>query len=425
MESVNRRTTYRLYPTPAQALALEAQREAHRLLYNAALEQRKAAWSRQRISLSHAVQCRDLTALRRAEETPLPAQAAQHTLKRVDRAFKAFFRRVQAGQEPGYPRFKSRKRFKGWTYPTHGDGWRLLPKDGMRHGRLRLAGIGHVRIRGDARTIGAPKTCDIVYRHGKWYASIVLGCEPKRACGEATLAFDWGIETFATLAVDGEGGRTIPSPRWLGRSEATLRAAYRARDGKRKFSRGWRLANKRVARIHAKIARQRLDFHHQESARVITASGAVFTERLAVANMTKRPKPKLDATTGEYQPNGAGAKAGLNKAILDGAPAQFLSIVRYKAAEAGIVYAEAPTQHLKPSQRCHACWQVQKKRLDERRHACPCGAGCHRDVNAARVLLRWGMEHALTCILAWLGLHTNCRVEQSGDPSGSESPARP
>ena len=147
METVNRRTTYRLYPTPAQEAALQAQREAHRLLYNAALEQRRAAWTRQRVSLGYAQQCRDLTELRQAEATPLPAQAAQHTLTRVDRAFKAFFRRVQAGQEPGYPRFKARKRFKGWSYPTHGDGWRLLPRHDMRHGRLRLSGVGHVRVR--------------------------------------------------------------------------------------------------------------------------------------------------------------------------------------------------------------------------------------------------------------------------------------
>src|SRR5438309_7253912 len=108
METVNRRITYRLYLTPAQEAVMQAQRAAHRLLYNAALEQRRAAWKRQRVTLSFAEQCRDLTGLRQTEETPLPAQAAQHTLKRVARAFEAFFRRLQAGQTPGYPRFKSR-----------------------------------------------------------------------------------------------------------------------------------------------------------------------------------------------------------------------------------------------------------------------------------------------------------------------------
>jgi putative transposase len=152
--------------------------------------------------------------------------------------------------------------------------------------------------------------------------------------------------------------------------------------------------------LHAKSARQRLDFHHQESAKLIAASGAVFTERLAVANMTRRPKPKPDGTTGQFQPNGAAAKAGLNKAILDGAPAQFLSMLRYKAAEAGVIYAEAPTRHLKPSQRCHQCWEVQKTQLDARWHTCSCGASCHRDLNAALVLLYWGMDHTLAVLLA-------------------------
>src|SRR5262245_57207987 len=136
MESVNRRVTYRLYPTSAQESALQAHREAHRLLYNAALEQRRTAWRRQRVSLGYVRQCHDLTELRRSEETPLPAQAGQQTLKRVDRAFQTFFRRIQAGQAPGYPRFKAPQRFKGWGYPSHGDGWRLLPREGMQHGRL-------------------------------------------------------------------------------------------------------------------------------------------------------------------------------------------------------------------------------------------------------------------------------------------------
>lgn len=415
METVNRRATYRLSPTPAQEAALQAQREAHRLLYNAALEQRRAAWKRQRVSVSFAEQCRDLTELRQEEETPLPAQAAQHTLKRVARAFEAFFRRSKVGaDEAGYPRFKSRKRFKGWSYPTHGDGWRLLPREGMQHGRLRLSGVGHVRIRGDARTMGEPKTCDITYRHGTWYASIVLACQPERSHGVDTIAFDWGVETFATIAHTDSEPVPIANPRFLGQSEANLKAAYQSRESKKRFSRGWRLANKRVAQLHSKIARQRLDFHHKQSAQMVDGASAIFTEKLQPANMTRRPKPKQDETTGQYLPNGAAAKAGLNKAILDSAPAQFLGILRYKAAEAGVVYAEAPTQSLKPSQRCHACGAVVKKPLRERWHTCPCGASCGRDVNSALVVLAWGLEHVLSIFFAALWLHNGSQELTAG-----------
>lgn len=405
METVNRRATYRLYPTPAQEAALQGQRESHRLLYNAALEQRRAAWKRQRVTVGYAAQCRDVTALRREASRPLPAQAAQHTLTRVERAFQAFFRRLKGGSAtPGYPRFKSRKRCKGWSYPTHGDGWRLLPREGMQHGRLRLSGIGHVRIRGDARTVGAPKTCDILYRHGTWYASITIACQPERTRGMARIAFDWGVETFATIASTDREPVRIASPRLLGQSAERLKAAYRARDTKRKFSRAWRLATTRVAQLHAKLARQRLDFHHQQAAAMLGSAATVCTERLQVAPMTRRPKPKTAPITGGFVPNGAAAKAGLHQAILDGAPAQFLSILRYKAAEAGVVYVEAPTRHLKPSQRCHACDVVGKKSLAERWHTCPCGASCHRDVNAALVLLHWGIAHVLSVLLAsvWL-----------------------
>lgn len=414
METVNRRVTYRLYPTPAQEAALEAQREAHRLLYNAALEQRQAAWRRQHRTLSYAEQCRDLTALRQEEETPLPAQAAQQTLKRVARAFDGFFRRVRQGQTPGYPRFKSRKRFKGWTYPTHGDSWRFMPREGMQHGCLRLSEIGHVRMRGDARTTGEPKTCDILYRHGRWYASIVLSCQPERAHGSETSAFDWGVETFATIASLDSDPVPIANPRFLGQSEAALQAAYRSRERKKKFSHGWRLANKRVAHLHSKIARQRLDFHHKQAATMVNGAAAIFTEQLQPATMTRRPQPKQDETTGQYIPNGAAAKAGLNKAILDSAPAQFLGILRYKAAEAGVVYVEAPTHALKPSQRCHTCWAVAKKRLNERWHTCPCGATCGRDVNSALVLLVWGVEHVLSVFFAALSLYNGSQELAAG-----------
>jgi putative transposase len=119
-----------------------------------------------------------------------------------------------------------------------------------------------------------------------------------------------------------------------------------------------------------------------------------------VAHMTRRPMPRPSMQPGAYLPNGAAAKAGLNRAILDSAPAAFLSMVRYKAAEAGVVYAEAPTTTLKPTQRCHACWRVEQKCLHERWHSCPCGVECSRDLNAALVLLSWGMAHYVSVFLA-------------------------
>jgi putative transposase len=406
MEPVNRTVTYRLYPTATQETALREIKRGHHRLYNAALEQRRAAWKRQRLSVTRTAQEKDLTALRGEDETirGLNAQASQLTLKRLDLAFQAFFRRVTAGETPGFPRFKSLKRFRGWGYKTHGDGWRLDTGEGLRHGQLRLQGVGKVRLRGGSRTPGTPKTCAITHRHGKWYASITISCQPVRPGGAAILGVDWGIETYATLAEADSACAPVANPRFLQCSEDTLKAAYRERDHKQKGSRAWRTWNQTVAKTHRKIARQRKDFHHKLSARLVGQATALFTEQLRVANMTKRPTPKPGDTPGTYLPNGAAAKAGRNKAILDGAPAAFLGMIRYKAAEAGVVYAEAPTITVKPSQRCHACWRVEKKRLADRWHSCPCGIECSRDENAALVILRGGITHYLSIFLAgvWL-----------------------
>ena len=245
------------------------------------------------------------------------------------------------------------------------------------------------------------------YRHGAWYASITLAWQPQRACGSVSMAFDWEIATFATIATDDGSMHLLDNPRFLTNGVEALTAAHRSRDNKQQCSRGWQRANRRVARLHGTIARQCLDFHHKQSAQMVGAAGAIFTETLHVKNMTRRLKPQQDAITGQPVPNGAAAKAGLNKAILDGAPAQSLGILRYKAAEAGLVYAEAPTSQLKPSQTWHQCGRRARQALSVRWHSCPCGVSCGRDMTAALVVLDWGVAHFLAVLLAWLWLYNN------------------
>src|SRR3954452_9861444 len=107
---VHRRVTYRLYPAPAQAAEMERACELHRGLYNAALQERVDAWRLARKSVGYAEQCRSLTQVRREnpEYLGMNAQSLQVTLRRLDLAFRAFFRRVKAGEEPGFPRYKGR-----------------------------------------------------------------------------------------------------------------------------------------------------------------------------------------------------------------------------------------------------------------------------------------------------------------------------
>src|SRR5215468_5721480 len=97
-----------------------------------------------RLSISYADQCKSLTTIRQQDPAYLAvnAQSAQVTLKRLDLAFKAFFRRAAAGKEPGLPCFKAKDRFPGFGFKTHGDGFRFTPGKGWCHGQLRLSGVG-------------------------------------------------------------------------------------------------------------------------------------------------------------------------------------------------------------------------------------------------------------------------------------------
>ncbi len=385
MGSVKRRVTYRLYPSKGQAAKLAEMLRAHQRLWNGALEQRIAAWRQHRVSIGYVEQCRQLTELR--EDDPvygaLNAQSSQVTLKRLDLAMQAFFRRVERGDDPGFPRFKALARFRGWGYKTHGDGWKLLPGERMRHGRLRLSGVGVIPMRGQARTPGEPATLDIRHRRDTWYASVVVECVPVRERGTEENGLDWGVESVATLHT----GERIENPRFLVKAEAKLTACQREVAKKRKGSNNQRKAVARLAAAHEKVSNQRADFLHQESARLVARSSLIATEELAVRKMTASARGTVETPGRNVR-----QKAGLNRSILDGAPSAFLAMLRVKAEEAGCEYVEIPTRTVKPSQTCPACGSIRKKALSERVHSCECGCRMPRDQASALVCLRYALR---------------------------------
>lgn len=187
-----------MYPTQVQKTRLSDVLQIHQRLYNLALSERIRLYKEEKKSLSFAAQCKVLTQWRKEDValTAINAQSLQVTLKRLDLAFQAFFRRVKSGLTPGFPRFKALQRFSGWGYKTHGDGFRLEAE------KLRLSGIGIIKLRGKARNQGEVKTCEILYKAGKWYATFTIECEPKRSCGKRAIGIDWGVETFVS-----RGGR--------------------------------------------------------------------------------------------------------------------------------------------------------------------------------------------------------------------------
>ena len=388
-----RKATLRLYPTPKQEAALHALLRSHQQLYNAALEERIDCYRKTGESLTFAAQCRSLTMLRR--ECPEWAEAAncssqQMTLRRLDKAFAAFFRRVKAGQAPGFPRFKSLARFPGFSFKTHGDGWRFTPGADWRHGTLRLSGVGQLRARGQTRQGGEIRASDVLRRDGRWYLSLTLdiGQPQRERTGDAAMAFDWGVETFLT-GVD-HSGKVIrlKNPRWWQAEKDRVTELQQAVSRKRnKRSNRRRKAVQRLSRARAKTARRRLDWAHKEAAKLAARFALVATEELRIANITRSA-----AGNAEEPGKNVRQKAGLNREILDTAPALFTSLYRCKVLETGGEWVEAPTRQLKPSQRCPACWALAKKSLSDRTHVCAqCGHTEPRDLASARVVLNWAL----------------------------------
>lgn len=388
MNACARKVIYRLYPSRSQEAALLDKLGLHQRLYNAALEQRITAWRLGRHGITFAQQCRELTELRADDDAyrSLNAQSAQVTLKRLDVAFTAFFRRSIAGKTPGFPRFKSLDRFSGWGYKTHGDGFRFIAGDSNRHGRLRLSGVGTVTVRGRARNQGEIVTCEIQHKAGRWYASLTVECTPQRGCGTSPIGVDWGVEMFATIAHEDGSFSEIPNPRFATVVKGDLEVAQRTMARKKAGSKNRHKAKAVVSTIQRKIANRRRDFLHQHSARLVAVSNLIATESLAIANMTRSAR-------GSPQEPGRNVaqKAGLNREILSTAPSAFLAMLRYKAEEAGSLYVEVPSRTVKPTQRCSYCWKIHRKTIADRQHRCACGTVLGRDRNSARVNLLWAL----------------------------------
>ena len=419
-----RKVTYKLYASVKQALALKQALRMHKDLWNAALEERIDAWRKFKKSISYEDQCASLTQIR--AEMPedwatVNCSSQQITLRRLDKAFKAFFARCTKGQTPGFPRFKSIARMPGFGFKGHGDGWRFSPKEAnagpdgkgrpddfgvvrwSKHGSLRLQGIGHIKCRGEARASGVIKSCELLHSLGpqgdEWHMSVTLECADADVArarkAHHAMAADWGVSKLLTIVrTDGiENGThrevvdVIENPRWFKTNRERLVTLNRAVSAKKRGGKNWRKASAVRGAFRSKIARKRFDFGHQVTSRIAARCSIFATEKLSIKNMMGSA-----AGTVEEPGKNVAQKRGLNREIGDTGGASLFQMLAYKVPETGAQYLEAPTGKLKPSQRCPECGAVAKKVLALRWHCCAaCGHEEDRDSASARVVLRWAL----------------------------------
>jgi putative transposase len=368
--------------------------DAHRELYNAALQERRDGWSHAtKTRIGYWDQSAQLTEMRavRPDQAVWSFSSQQATLRRLNKSFAGFFRRVKtakAGVKPGYPRFKGKARFDSVEWPRDGDGARWLPEQR----RVYLQGIGQVKVGLHREVAGRVKTIQIKRQGRRWM--LVLSCDdvptnPLPVTGRQT-GIDVGIVSFAATS----DGQHVENPRWARASAARLAAAQKrlARAKRRSINRD--LRRETVAARYRKIANQRKDFHHKQARELAAQYDLIVVEDLKITNMLRRARPVPDpANPGHYLPNGARAKSGLNRSISDAGWGQFISILRAKAEEAGRAWIEVDPRHT--SDRCERCGHAARaNRVTQAGFACQrCAHRAPADEHAARNILRAGLAH--------------------------------
>jgi len=363
---------YPLYPSPAQAGLLEETLETCRRWYNTCLAERKNTWEQEHRSVGKYEQLREVKEYRKENEyaAKLHCHILQVVVQDLDKAFQAFYRRVKAGENPGYPRYKGKHRFDSFGLKEYGNGFQI---DGRR---LKLSGIGRVRVRWHRPIEGQVKTVRICRQAGKWYACFACEVEekPLPPTGRAV-----GIDVGVHHLLASSDGEVVENPRWYQSEQTRLRVLQRRVSRRKLGGSNRRKAVSALQRQHEHIARRRKDFLNKVAHAWIARYDLIALEALQIQNMVRNRH--------------------LSKSILDAGWGTLRQRLVDKAAEAGRqVILVNPAYTSKTCSSCGAVWA--DLTLEGRWIECSCGLSVDRDVNAALNILwvgrtQWGKSTAM------------------------------
>lgn len=359
---------YRIFPTNKQLNSLESTLEECRWLYNHLLENRKNAYEQEGKGLSCYGQQATYPMLKeqRPSLNSVHSQVLQNVAVRIDLAMKAFYRRVKAGEKPGYPRFKGVARYDSFCFPQSGFS---ITHDN----RVSLSKIGAVKMVYHRPVRGSIKTCTLHRSStGKWYVTFSCEYEPEPLEPVPTeVGIDVGLKTFAMLST----GEEIANPRFFRMEEKALAKVQRKHAKLAKGTQERRTHRKVVARVHERAKFKRHNFTHQQSRQIVDCFGVICVEDLHVNRMMHNHC--------------------LAKSIHDAAWPAFFSQLSCKAAEAGRQFIQVNPAYT--SQDCSRCHHRQKMPLSERVYHCPCCLlSIDRDLNAALNIVGLGRQ---SCVI--------------------------
>jgi putative transposase len=292
--------------------------------------------------------------------------ATQNIFRRIDQIFESFFRRVSNGGKPGYPRFKSADRFDSITFPG------FCKQDGIGlHGKkLYIQNVGEIRLKLHRPIQGIIKTVTVRRSCGKWY--VIFCCYISdvfilQSKIDNSVGIDMGLNVFAYLS----DGTVIENPHFAVHGHDKIANRQRSIERKHKGSKNYIKAKTLVSKGYAKVRNQRKNFIHKTAHALVRTYNFIAYEELEIPNMVHNHR--------------------LAGAISDASWGQFISVLQYKAEEAGVVAIGVNPRNT--SQRCSRCGNIVPKKLGVRIHNCPyCGLVLHRDLNASRNILALGLS---------------------------------
>ena len=386
---------YRIYPIKEQVKKMEDILNICRVLYNDCLTERRDAWKTCRKSINFYDQARQLPKIKKfdVELASVYSQVIQDVLRRVDKAYINFYRRVKKGEKkPGFPRYKGKNRYNSFTYPQYSKS--VVLKDG----KLYLPKIGWVKIIFD-RDIpkeATIKTCTITKDIDRWYAcfNVEFPDASKKEIIESAIGVDVGLKNIVTLST----GEQIEPAKYLRVSEKKLVKSQKRLSRKKKGSKNRLKQKAKLGKIHRKIRNQRMDFNHKLSRKLVNDYDLIVFEDLKIKNMLQNHH--------------------LAESISDAGWNQLQTFTAYKAEEAGKIVEFVDPRGT--SIECNVCGNRVEKTLKTRVHKCSeCGLIEDRDVNAAKNILKRGYN----CLPQ--GLREITPVEMFGGTSmNQEAPIR-
>jgi len=354
---------YRLLPGGKQIHIMEQWLEECRWLFNYFLAERKNAWEQKQRNLNYHAQATSLPTIKNERPTlsSVHSQVLQNVAMRIDLAFKAFLRRIKAGEKPGYPRFRGKGRYDSFTFPQ--SGFRL------EGDKLNLSKIGELQVILHRPLEGQVRTCTIKRSStGKWYVTFSCHWEPvPLPKNERAVGVHVGVHSFATLST----GEQIENPEFVRQEEKALTKAQRKLSKAEKGTPERKKCRKIIARICERITNRRHNFVHQLSRKIVNSFGVIAVKDLNVNRMVHNHC--------------------VAKSIMDAAWSGFFSVLAYKAEWAGRKFMIVNPVYT--NQDCSKCGHRQQIPLAQRIFQCPCcGLEINRDYNASLNILRLGLQ---------------------------------